>query len=236
MAITSLSRADIADRTHPAWRARLASVGQAQSAVQIKISDADGNALPNGSTGEILVSGPPVMLGYWNNPQATSDTLKDGWLWTGDMGRLDENGYLTLQDRSKDVIISGGSNIYPRELEEVLLLHPMVHEVAVVGNADPEWGEIAVAFIVHKDEVPPETSTLDELCTAHIARFKRPKRYIYLPELPKNNYGKVLKRSFAKYSMIPPSAAPQMRTDQTETDYEQPTYYRRDHHDPAPRR
>ena len=131
----------------------------------------------------------PVMAGYWNNPEATAATLRDGWLHTGDVGAFDDDGYLTLKDRSKDLIISGGSNIYPREVEEVLLQHPAVREVSVIGRPDPEWGEAVVAYVV--GEAPREE--LDALCLARIARFKRPKAYVYLAALPKNNYGKVLK-------------------------------------------
>jgi fatty-acyl-CoA synthase len=131
-----------------------------------------------------------VMSGYWNNPDATRKTLKNGWLHTGDMGSFDVRGYLTLRDRSKDVVISGGSNIYPREVEEVLLEHPGVSEAAVVGAPDPDWGEIVVAFIV--GAVDP--AELDSHLLQRIARFKRPKRYEFIDELPKNSYGKVLKR------------------------------------------
>jgi long-chain acyl-CoA synthetase len=129
------------------------------------------------------------MPGYWQNPQATANTIRDGWLWTGDMGFMDEDGYVTMQDRSKDMIISGGSNIYPREVEEVLLRHPGVTEVAVVGKKHPEWGEEVVAF--YAGEARPEE--LDAFCLDHIARFKRPKLYRRVKALPKNNYGKVLK-------------------------------------------
>ena len=193
MAITALSRAEVADRSHPNWRARLASVGRAQSLVEVAITDAEGNPLPPGTPGEITVRGLPVMPGYWQNPESTEKTLRDGWLLTGDVGALDADGYLTLQDRSKDVIISGGSNIYPREVEEVLLQHASVLEAAVVGQPSAEWGEEVVAFIVPTPGTTPEPSALDTHCLAHIARFKRPKRYISVSELPKNNYGKVLK-------------------------------------------
>ena len=189
MAITALSRSDVADRTHPQWRERLASVGRAQSVVEVQIGDAAGAPLPVGQSGEIMVRGAPVMPGYWNNAAATAKTLRNGWLMTGDIGHLDAAGYLTLQDRSKDVIITGGSNVYPREVEEVLLQHSQVTEVSVVGAAHPDWGEEVVAFVV--GAAPHEA--LDALCLENIARFKRPKRYIRLPELPKNNYGKVLK-------------------------------------------
>ena len=109
------------------------------------------------------------------------------------MGALDADGYLTLKDRSKDVIISGGTNIYPREVEEALMLHPVVAEVSVIGEPDPDWGENVVACVVAAPDCQTDAATLDAHCRDHIARFKRPKRYIFLPELPKNNYGKVLK-------------------------------------------
>lgn len=189
MGITALPREDVADRSDPNWRRRLASVGRAQPAVEVRIGDADGNALPTGEIGEIMVRGATVMPGYWQNADATAKTLKDGWLMTGDIGSLDDAGYLTLQDRSKDMIITGGSNVYPREVEEVLLAHPRVVEVSVVGRAHPEWGEEVVAFVVGD----ASDAALDDLCLANIARFKRPKTYLRLKELPKNNYGKVLK-------------------------------------------
>ncbi len=188
MAITALPRDEVADRTHLRWRERLGSVGRAQSVVEVAIGNGYG-FLPAGEAGEIMVRGAPVMEGYWNNPEATACAMRDGWLMTGDIGRLDSDGYLTLVDRSKDLIISGGSNIYPREVEEALLLHPDVREVSVVGRPSAEWGEDVVAFVV--GDVTPEA--LDAHCLAHVARFKRPKAYVFVPELPKNNYGKVLK-------------------------------------------
>lgn len=189
MGITALSRHDVTDRSHPDWRARLQSVGIAQSAVEVRIGGPDGAPLPAGAHGEIMVRGDSVMPGYWQNPEANAKTLIDGWLMTGDMGFMDEDGYVTLQDRSKDMIISGGSNIYPREVEEVLLTHPDVSEVSVVGRAHPEWGEEVVACVVGT----AQQADLDRLCRDNIARFKRPKTYVYLDALPKNNYGKVLK-------------------------------------------
>lgn len=190
MSISSLSRLDIFDGATNDYDTKIASVGRAQSLVEIQIRTSDGRELASGSNGEIWVKGDAVMLGYWRNVTATNQAIADGWLNTGDMGALDENGYLTLQDRSKDVIISGGSNIYPREVEEVLLTNKDVSEVSVVGAPDPEWGEIVVAFVVCDN---PDANKLDELCNAQIARFKRPKRYVFVSELPKNNYGKVLK-------------------------------------------
>jgi long-chain acyl-CoA synthetase len=194
MAITALPRHDVQDRRHPRWRERLASVGRAQSAVEVRIGTPEGDFLPTGSHGEIMVRGDAVMPGYWNNPEASAKTLLNGWLMTGDMGVLDADGYLTLQDRSKDLIISGGSNIYPREVEEVLLQHPEVREVSVVGRPHPDWGEEVVAFVVGA----ATQVELDALCNSRIARFKRPKAYVFVDELPKNNYGKVLKTELRK--------------------------------------
>jgi long-chain acyl-CoA synthetase len=133
------------------------------------------------------------MAGYWRDPDATAAALRGGWLHTGDLGALDDDGFLTLKDRSKDLIISGGSNIYPREVEEVLLRHEAVVEVSVVGQPDREWGEIVIAFVVREPGQNVGADSLDALCLQSLARFKRPKRYVFMDALPKNNYGKVLK-------------------------------------------
>lgn len=193
MTITGLSKADHADRDHPRWRERMQSVGFPRTDVEVRVADDDGRPLPAGEVGEVLVRGDVVMKGYWERPEATAETLRDGWLHTGDVGSLDDDGFLTLRDRSKDLIISGGMNIYPREVEEALLTHPAVSAVAVVGRPDPEWGESVVAFVVAGDP-PPSVEELDRTCTERIARFKRPKEYHFLEALPTNNYGKVLKR------------------------------------------
>ncbi|MFC4350845.1 class I adenylate-forming enzyme family protein [Fodinicurvata halophila] len=198
MCITALSRADIADRGHPKWTKRLASVGRAQSVVEVRVVDAEGRPLPAGEVGEVTVRGTSVMQGYLGNPEANAKSLRDGWLWTGDLGQLDADGYLYLHDRAKDLVISGGSNIYPREVEEALLTHPGVQEVSVVGAPDPEWGEIVVAFVVAAEGTTPEPVALDAACSAEIARFKKPKKYVFVDELPKNNYGKVLKTELRK--------------------------------------
>ncbi|MFO1396748.1 MAG: AMP-binding protein [Burkholderiales bacterium] len=195
MTITVLPRHVIADAAHPRFRARLQSVGYAQVDIELSLRDEEGREVPAGEVGEVCARGPTVMQGYWNNPEATAQTLCDGWLRTGDVGCLDTDGFLTLKDRSKDVIISGGANIYPREVEEVLLRHPRVREASVVGTRDDEWGEAVVAFVV-ADGVT--TQELDELCLAHIARFKRPKHYRFVAELPKSHYGKVLKTELRK--------------------------------------
>jgi long-chain acyl-CoA synthetase len=193
MTITSLTRQHINNATHPRHEQRLSSVGVAQPTVQVRVADADDRSLPAGEIGEILVRGDVVMRGYWENPQASAETLRNGWLHTGDVGAFDEEGFLTLRDRSKDMIITGGSNVYPREVEEVLLRHPAVSEVSVVGRVSQEWGEEVVAFVVTRVGLKLDERELDDLCLEHIARFKRPKSYRFVPELPKNNYGKVLK-------------------------------------------
>ena len=176
----------------------LASVGFVQTAIQVTIVDGDNQSVKAGTPGEVIVRGPTVMSGYWNNPEATRQTMVDGALRTGDIGLLDERGLLHLKDRSKDVIISGGTNIYPREVEEALLTHEAVEEVSVVGTPDPEWGESVVAFVVCRAGAVATGPELDALCIQTIARFKRPKRYIFVHELPKNGTGKVLKRELQK--------------------------------------
>lgn len=189
MTITTLSRAEVADRSHPRWQERLMSAGRPFGCVDVMIADASDRPLPAGETGEILCRGDVVMAGYWRNPEASTATLKGGFLHTGDVGAFDADGYLTLKDRSKDMIISGGSNIYPREVEEILLRHGNVREVSVIGRPDREWGEVVVAYVV--GDAPPVE--LDALCLGSIARFKRPKDYVFVDALPKNNYGKILK-------------------------------------------
>jgi long-chain acyl-CoA synthetase len=189
MTITTLSKQDIADRDHPRWLARLGSAGRSYACVDVMVADRDDRPLPPGETGEILCRGDVVMPGYWRNAEATAQTMRGGWLHTGDVGAFDAEGYLTLKDRSKDMIISGGSNIYPREVEEVLLRHAAVREVSVIGRPHPEWGEVVVAYVVGGAK-PTE---LDALCLSEIARFKRPKDYVFVDALPKNNYGKILK-------------------------------------------
>ena len=197
MTISVFSRAEHANERHPNRAARLASVGVPMSAVDVAIRDENGIIAPMGESGEVCVQGPTVMAGYWNNPEATVRALRDGWLWTGDLGAIDADGFLTLKDRSKDLIISGGSNIYPREVEEALLMHPAVAEVSVIGLPDAEWGERVVAVIVAKG-VAPLPEELDAHCLKHIARFKRPKDYRFVETLPKNNTGKVLKTELRK--------------------------------------
>ena len=190
MTITGLPQSFHAHKTH------LDSCGFARTGVEVKIFGDQDEELPAGEVGEIVTRSDCVMAGYWKNPEASAKTLRGGWLHTGDVGSLDGEGFLTIRDRSKDMIISGGSNIYPREIEEVLLRHPAVAECSVVGRPHAEWGEEVVAFIVGKTKVKAEE--LDALCLANIARFKRPREYRFVDALPKNNYGKVLKTELRK--------------------------------------
>jgi len=188
MTITTLSKEDIADRDHPRWRERLGSAGKPYASVEVMVTDGEDRPVAQGEAGEILCRG-VVMSGYWLNPEATAASLRGGWLHTGDVGVFDEEGYLHLKGRSKDLIISGGANIYPREVEEVLLTHGAVREVSVIGRPDREWGEVVVAYVVGD----ASAAELDALCLRRIARFKRPKDYVFVDVLPKNNYGKTLK-------------------------------------------
>lgn len=195
MTITALSKADHTDRDHPRWIDRLQSVGTPRTDVEVRAVDLDGRPVPTGEPGEVVVRGDVVMAGYWNQPEASAETIRDGWLHTGDVGSFDADGYLTLRDRSKDLIISGGMNIYPREVEEALLRHPGLKAAAVVGRPDPEWGEAVVAFVVAADgSEAPTAEDLDRACLDTIARYKRPKDYRFVEALPTNNYGKVVKR------------------------------------------
>ncbi|HEX4330794.1 MAG TPA: AMP-binding protein [Usitatibacter sp.] len=197
MTITALSKARHAERGHPRYRERLASVGTPHSVVEVVVRGEDGRERAPGEIGEVCVRGDVVMSGYWNDPAASAAALRDGWLRTGDLGAFDEDGFLTLKDRSKDLIVSGGSNVYPREVEEVLLAHPAVAEASVVGRPDREWGEVVVAFVVARGAAPA-VADLDRLCLDRIARFKRPREYRFVERLPKNHYGKVVKTELRK--------------------------------------
>jgi acyl-CoA synthetase (AMP-forming)/AMP-acid ligase II len=193
MTISGLTKRIHADRTHPRWRERLGSCGVPRTGVLVKTVDDADHDVPTGEVGEVITRSDCVMESYWENSAASAEALRGGWLHTGDLGSFDEDGFLTLRDRSKDMIISGGSNIYPREIEEVLLRHPNLVEVSVVGRPHAEWGEEVVAFVVPCPAAQVTPGELDRLCLEHIARFKRPRQYRVVDALPKNNYGKVLK-------------------------------------------
>ncbi len=208
MTITSLSKAAHCDVDHPRYFERLASVGVARTGVEVKVVDPKGGDLAAGEIGEVIVRGDILMTRYWYDDQATEAALSGGWLRTGDIGSFDQDGFLTLLDRSKDMVISGGMNIYPREIEELLLVHPSVREAAVVGRPHPEWGEEVVAFVVSHTQDGVSDQDLDRLCLDNIARFKRPKAYIFLESLPKNSTGKVLKNELRTLAKTAPSELP----------------------------
>jgi acyl-CoA synthetase (AMP-forming)/AMP-acid ligase II len=173
----------------------LRSAGYVRSGVEVAILDEEGATQPPGTPGEIAVRGDVIMSGYWNNPEATAAALGRGWLRTGDIGTFDTGGRLHLLDRRHDTIISGGSNIYPREIEDVLVRHPAVKEAIVFGLPDREWGESVAAAVVLRDDAQGVTDeALIAFCREHLASFKKPKSVRILPELPKNAYGKVLRR------------------------------------------
>jgi long-chain acyl-CoA synthetase len=194
MTATVLPASDHADAAAGDRPERLASAGYARPGMDVRILGDGGTELATGEVGEVCVRGPAVMLGYWQRPEATAETLQDGWLHTGDLGRMDPNGYLYLLDRAKDLIITGGSNVYAVEVETVLAEHPGVREVAVVGVPDRTWGELVVAVVVTETGTDGAEAALGELCARSLAAYKRPRRYRFVDALPRNAYGKVLKR------------------------------------------
>jgi acyl-CoA synthetase (AMP-forming)/AMP-acid ligase II len=204
MTITGLSKADHARALAAGDRTALGSAGAARTGVEVRMVDDADRELPDGEPGEIVTRSDCVMAGYWRDPAEDERALRGGWLHTGDVGVRDVHGRVTLKDRSKDLIISGGSNIYPREIEDVLLRDARVAQASVVGAPHPEWGEEVVAFVVAQPQAQVTAAELDALCLEHVARFKRPRRYVFVDELPKNNYGKVLKRELRERLTQPP--------------------------------
>jgi long-chain acyl-CoA synthetase len=172
---------------------KAASVGRPMPGVQVQIVDPTGRVLPAGQIGEIAVRSPAMLSGYWNLPDATRNAFRDGWYLTGDGGYLDEDGYLFLKDRIRDVIISGGENIYPAEIENVLVRHPAVASVAVIGVPDEKWGEVPKAFIVLNAGCELVSEELHAFAASHLGRYKLPKYYEAIDQLPLNGAGKVLK-------------------------------------------
>jgi acyl-CoA synthetase (AMP-forming)/AMP-acid ligase II len=173
---------------------RLASCGIARSGTEVSILDDEGHHLPSDSLGEICVRGPSVMKGYWERPEATAAVLRNGWLRTGDIGRMDEHGFVYILDRNKDMIISGGSNVYPREVEEIMLQHPAIDEACVIGVPDDLWGEAVKAIIVLKPGCEMSLEEVLSFASGRMAAYKKPKSVEFVDVLPKNAYGKVLKR------------------------------------------
>jgi long-chain acyl-CoA synthetase len=173
---------------------RLTSCGVARSGTDVRIHDGHGRQLPSGRIGEICVRGPSVMKGYWNRPESSAEALRDGWLRTGDVGRIDDHGYVYILDRNKDMIISGGNNVYPREVEDVLLAHPSVDEVCVIGVPDRVWGERVKAIIVLKPGCEALAEDIVSFAAVRMAGYKKPRVVEFVDSLPRNAYGKVVKR------------------------------------------
>jgi acyl-CoA synthetase (AMP-forming)/AMP-acid ligase II len=194
MTITYLPQRDHIIKGTAVQEKRLSSTGIQRTDVEVKIFDTYEQELPPGKIGEVVTKSDLVMKGYWRNPEATAETIRNGWLHTGDVGYMDERGYLFLMDRSKDMIITGGENVYPREIEEVMLTHPAVREVAVFGIPDPKWGEAIKAVVALFPGRQASTEELISFCRDNLAAYKKPKSVDFTDALPKNNYGKILKR------------------------------------------
>ena len=190
-----LSEASPVTCFNPLERPRKAgSIGTSIVNVLNKVVDEMGEELPPGEVGELIVQGPNVMKGYYKLPEETAAAIKDGWLYTGDLAKMDEEGYFYIVDRKKDIVIVGGYNVYPREVEEVLFAHPEIVEAAVIGVPDPEQGEAVHAFIVSKETSLTEAD-VRAYCKEHLAKYKIPTVIEFLEELPKNTTGKILRRS-----------------------------------------
>jgi fatty-acyl-CoA synthase len=172
------------------WR-RPGSTGLPGLACEARIVDDDGNEVPAGTAGEVVVRGPNVLSEYWNDPKATAETLREGWYHSGDIGVRDADGHFFIHDRKKNLIISGGENIYPAEVERVLGHHPAVAECAVIGRPDEKWQEVPVAYIVRRDGVVAEAGEIERFCLAQLARYKVPRAYVFVASLPRNAMGKV---------------------------------------------
>ena len=174
------------------------TIGLPLPSTEIAIRDEDGNDLPLGEVGEICIKGPQVMTGYWNRPDETAKVMMGDWLRTGDIGRLDANGYVFIEDRKKDMILVSGFNVYPNEIEDVVATLPGVLEVAAVGVPDDKSGEAVKLFVVRKDGVAVDEEDLMRYCRDNFTGYKRPKYIEFRDELPKTNVGKILRRELRR--------------------------------------
>jgi acyl-CoA synthetase (AMP-forming)/AMP-acid ligase II len=196
MTIATLSKEDHMIDDSPEKTARLASAGRPYTFVNVKLVDDDNNEVPCGHEGEVVVSSDHVMDGYWNkSKKETEESLKNGWLHTRDIGRFDEKGYLFLVDRKNEMIITGGLNVYPSEVEQALYKHPAVQEAAVIGIPDADWGEAIKAFVVLKPGMTATEDDLIDICVNTLASYKKPKSIEFRENLPKSNVGKILRKT-----------------------------------------
>jgi fatty-acyl-CoA synthase len=175
--------------------ALLLSAGRAMLGTEVRIVDTDDNPVPNGTIGEVVGRGPQLMKGYWNRPEATAEALRGGWMHTGDAGVMDDEGYVYIQDRVKDMIVSGGENVYPRSVEEVLFQHPAIADAAVIGVPDERWGEMVKAIVVVREGMNATAEEIMEFCRGRLGGFERPRSVDFVDALPRNPSGKVLKRT-----------------------------------------
>ncbi|MCS7211800.1 MAG: AMP-binding protein, partial [Chloroherpetonaceae bacterium] len=174
---------------------KIGSIGVPNFYVKVRLVDDEGNDVPQGSVGELIFSGDVVTPGYWRNPAETAKALKDGWLYSGDLARQDEEGFFYVVDRKKNMYISGGENVYPAEVERLLHSHPCVAEAAVIGVPDEKWGEVGKAFVVLKPNASLTEAELLEFCKANLAKYKVPKYVVFLSSLPKNDIGKINRKA-----------------------------------------
>jgi fatty-acyl-CoA synthase len=182
---------------------KMGSVGKPIFHSEMRLVDTEGNDVPPGGTGELLIKGPHVCSGYWNNPPATAESLRDGWFHTGDMARMDEEGYYYIAGRFKDMIISGGENIYAAEVEAVFREHESVQDAALIGQPDANWGEVGLMVVVLKPGHPATTAELLQFCQGRLAKYKIPKRLEFAGSLPYSPYGKVMKAELRKMFVEP---------------------------------
>ena len=195
---TVLDKGHHADTSHPRYLERLSSAGTARTGIELRIGDDNDEEVPPGALGEVLVRGDTVMAGYWNQPEATAETLRNGWLHTGDLGSMDKDGFLTIKDRAKDMIISGGFNIYPREIELAIEEHPATGLVAVLGVADEVFGEIGHAFVEAKPGMALTGDELKAWCRDRLANYKVPKIFEVTHEMPRLPIGKIDKQALRR--------------------------------------
>jgi fatty-acyl-CoA synthase len=172
------------------WR-RPGSTGLPGLGCEAHIVGEDGREVPAGTAGEVVVRGPNVLAAYWRNRQASSEALREGWYYTGDIATRDTDGHFFIQDRKQNMIISGGENVYPAEIERVLHEHPAIAEAAVIGRADKKWQEVPVAFLVRRPGAGGEAAEIESFCLAQLARYKVPREFVWVESLPRNAMGKV---------------------------------------------